>query len=237
MKIIGADTKEFSEARNRLVHGKYNGAYFYAKEIEQNIIPRVKTDRPWDLLGKRSTGSFDNAIVFLHNNAEHEKIYGGWLGKYYKNQIFVVNQPSTERYVKSLGLPCIYLPVSCDLDYVRKFRTKKTKEVCHVGNRWGWRRADIEKYVPAGVEFAPWDMKRDELLRFMAPYKKVYAVARCAVEAKALGCEVLKCQSDMDPEDFPMLDNKEAAKILQKELDKYDKRSQKAQNHKVSKGL
>ena len=33
MKIIGADTKEFSEARNRLVHGKYNGAYFYAKEI------------------------------------------------------------------------------------------------------------------------------------------------------------------------------------------------------------
>lgn len=225
MKIIGADTKEFSEARNRLVHGKYNGAYFYAKEIEQNIIPRVKTDRPWDLLGKRSTGSFDNAIVFLHNNAEHEKIYGGWLGKYYKNQIFVVNQPSTERYVKSLGLPCIYLPVSCDLDYVRKFRTKKTKEVCHVGNRWGWRRADIEKYVPPDVEFAPWDMKRDDLLRFMAPYKKVYAVARCAVEAKALGCEVLKCQSDMDPEDFPMLDNKEAAKILQKELDKYDKRS------------
>lgn len=225
MKIIGSDTKEFSEARNRLVHGKYNGAYFYAKEIEQNIIPRVKTDRPWDLLGKRSTGSFDNAIVFLHNNAEHEKIYGGWLGKYYKNQIFVVNQPSTERYVKSLGLPCIYLPVSCDLDYVRKFRTKKTKEVCHVGNRWGWRRADIEKYVPPDVEFAPWDMKRDDLLRFMAPYKKVYAVARCAVEAKALGCEVLKCQTDMDPEDFPMLDNKEAAKILQKELDKYDKRS------------
>ena len=58
MQIIGAYTKEFSEARNRLIHGKFNGAYYYAKEIEENIIPLVKTDRPWDLLGKRSTGSF-----------------------------------------------------------------------------------------------------------------------------------------------------------------------------------
>ena len=230
MQIIGVSAKEFSEARNRLIHGKFNGAYYYAKEIEENIIPLVKTDRPWDLLGKRSTGSFDNAIVFLHNNAEHEKIYGGWLGKNYKNQIFIVNQPCTERYVKSLGLPCIYLPVSVDLDYVKKFRTKKTKEVCHVGNRWGWRRADIEKYVPSDVDFAPWDMERDDLLRFMAPYKKVYAVSRCAVEAKALGCEVLKCHSELDPEDFPMLDNKEAAKILQEKLDEYERNKEK-DNH------
>lgn len=233
MKIITADAKEFSEARNRLVHGKFNGAYFYAKEIEENIIPLVKTDRPWDLLGKRSTGSFDNAIVFLHNNADHERIYGGWLGKNYKNQIFVVNQPCTKRYVESLGLPCIYLPVSVDLSYVRKFCTKKTKKVCHVGNRWGWRRADIEKYVPKDVDFAPWDMERDDLLRFMAQYEYVYAVSRCAVEAKALGCKVLKCHSELDPEDFPMLDNKDAAVILQRELDNYE-RSQKSNNHDAS---
>lgn len=226
MQIITADTKEFSEARNRLVHGKFNGAYFYAKEIEENIIPLVKTDRPWDLLGKRSTGSFDNAIVFLHNNADHEHIYGGWLGKNYKNQVFVVNQPCTKRYVESLGLPCLYLPVSVDLSYVRKFRTKKTKKVCHVGNRWGWRKADIEKYVPKDVDFAPWDMERDDLLRFMAQYEYVYAVSRCAVEAKALGCKVLKCHSELDPDDFPMLDNKDAALILQKLLDDYEKRNQ-----------
>lgn len=226
MQIISADTKEFSAARNRLVHGKFNGAYFYAKEIEENIIPLVKTDRPWDLLGKRSTGSFDNAIVFLHNNADHERIYGGWLGKNYKNQVFVVNQPCTKRYVESLGLPCLYLPVSVDLSYVRKFCTKKTKKVCHVGNRWGWRRADIEKYVPKDVDFAPWDMERDDLLRFMAQYEYVYAVSRCAVEAKALGCKVLKCHSELDPDDFPMLDNKDAALILQKLLDDYEKRNQ-----------
>lgn len=159
--MITADDAVFTQARNRLKKGKYNGAYFYAKEIEKNIVPLVKTNRPWDLLGKYSCGSFDNAIVFLHNNAEHEKVYGSWLGKYYKNQIFVVNQPSTLRYVKSKGLPAIYLPVSVDLDYVRKFRKKKTKKACYVGNRWHWRLADIEKYVPKDVDYAPDDMDRD----------------------------------------------------------------------------
>lgn len=231
--MITADTPAFTLARNRLKKGKFNGAYFYAKEIEQNIVPRVKTNRPWDLLGKYSTGSFDNAIVFLHNNAEHEKVYGSWLGKFYKNQIFIVNQPCTLRYVESKGLPCIYLPVSVDLDYVKQFRTKKTKKACYVGNRWNWRLADIEKYVPKDVDYAPDDMERDDLLRFMAQYEICYAVSRCAVEAKALGCQVMKCHSELDPDDFPMLDNKDAAVILQRELDKYE-RSQKGNNNLTS---
>ena len=42
MQIIGAYTKEFSEARNRLIHGKFNGAYYYAKEIEENISNATK---------------------------------------------------------------------------------------------------------------------------------------------------------------------------------------------------
>ena len=222
VNIISADAPEFVKARNNLKHGKNNGAYFYAKEIEKNIIPLVKTDRPWDLLGKRSTGSFDNAIVFLHNNAEHEKIYGSWLGKYYKNQLFVANQKSTYNYVKGKGLPVIYLPVSVDFEYLRPFKTKKTKKACYVGNRWHWRLKDIEKYVPKDVDYAPDDLERDDLLRFMAQYEECYAIARCAVEAKFLGCKVLKCASDLEPSDFPMLDNRDAAIILQKELDKFD---------------
>ena len=103
-RIIGANTILFNNQRNKLPTGKFNGAYYYAKEIEDIIIPLVKTKRPWDLLGKRTTGSFDNAIVFLHNNVDHELIYGKWIGKYYKNQIFVVNQKITYDYVKSKNL-------------------------------------------------------------------------------------------------------------------------------------
>ena len=31
--------------------GAYNGAYYYSKEIVENIIPNVETERPWDTLG------------------------------------------------------------------------------------------------------------------------------------------------------------------------------------------
>lgn len=222
-RIIGANTSLFNKQRNNLPLGKFNGAYYYALEIEKIIIPLVKTDRPWDLLGKYSTGSFDNAIVFLHNNVNHEAIYGSWIGKGFKNQIFVANQKITYDYVKSKNLPCIFLPLSIDISDVQKYKTEKTKEACYVGNQWKWRSEDIKKYVPKNVDFAPQDLEREELLKFMAPYKKCYAISRCALEAKALGCEVLKCHSYLDPDDFPLIDSREAAKMLQTELDKYDK--------------
>ena len=82
---------------------------------------------------------------------------------------------------------------------------------------------DVIKYVPNDVDFAPPDLEREELLKFIAPYRKCYAISRCALEAKALGCEVLKCHSYLNPDDFPLIDSRDAAKMLQKELDKFDK--------------
>ena len=57
----------------------------------------------------------------------------------------------------------------------------------------------------------------------MAEYRRVYAVGRCAIEAKCLGCEVLPFDPRYpDPELWQVLDNKDAAAILQKELEKID---------------
>jgi hypothetical protein len=57
----------------------------------------------------------------------------------------------------------------------------------------------------------------------MAEYKNIYAVGRCALEAKALGCRV-KAYDNRFPKVsmWKVVDNLEAAKILQKELDRID---------------
>ena len=222
MKIIGADTKEFSEARNRLVHGKFNGAYFYAKEIEENIIPLVKTDRNWItiMVGKKC---LDHSIYFIHNNLYPYKYN---FIKNYKDVIVVSGTPETARRVRTLG-HSLYLPLSVDVDHVKQFKPKrKTKEVCYAGRKCKIYSELVPKEVPrlGGME-------HDELLKEMGKYKKVYAVGRTAIEAKILGCEVLPYDPRFpDPDVWQILDNKDAAKILQEELDYYDKPEKGKQN-------
>ena len=115
-------------------------------------------------------------------------------------------------------------PTPVDVEYVKQFKTEKTKRACYAGNRWKFKDADLAKYVPDGVDFPPANLPREELLKFIAPYKECYAIGRCAIEAKILGCKIMKCDHRYEPDDFPVLDNKDAAKILQEELDKIDGR-------------
>jgi hypothetical protein len=70
-------------------------------------------------------------------------------------------------------------------------------------------------------------MPRALLLAEMAKYEKVYAVGRTAIEAKILGCEILPYDDRFpDPEIWQILDSSKAAEILQKKLDKIDKKEQ-----------
>ena len=119
--------------------------------------------------------------------------------------------------VKDIGR-AIYLPLSIDVDYVKQFRTDKTKDAAYVGRPSKKRGTDL----PGGIDYLE-GMKRDDLLRAMAEYKTVYAVGRCAIEAKALGCR-LKAYDPRYPDVriWKVLDNKRAAKMLQKELDRID---------------
>lgn len=220
-KIIDTSDPNY-KAYRKIFHpsgsGAHNGAYYYSQEITKNIIPNVQTWRPWDTLGMKFLRSADHAIVFLHHNLNHDKVYD-WLAKY-KDLIYVCSTKQTYEWAaKRSNGQALLLPLSIDVRYVSQFKTKKSKGACYAGNLWGFKQPDIKKYVPEGVDFPPKNLPREELLSFVAPYKTCYAVGRSAMEASALGCSVKNCDSRYEGVKWPVLDNLDAAKIFQKELD------------------
>lgn len=217
-KIFSHLDRAYIEERNALGYGKYNGAYYYSKEIVNNIIPKVKTDRPWVTINVPGY-CYDHAIVFMHRNVGIDERYG-WMSAY-KDLILVCSVKETCKAVEKFGKP-IFLPLSIDIKYVEKFKKDvHDKEMAWAGNRWSFKNDDLEKYLPkSGVDFLS-NVPREEMLERMSRYKKIYAVGRCAIEAKVLGCEVGVCDSRFpNPSIWKVMDNTKAAKKLQKELNK-----------------
>lgn len=201
--------------------GMHNGAYYYSKDIVEHIIPNVQTWRPWDTMGMKCLRSADHAIVFIHHCRSWDKVYN-WLNRY-TDQIYICSTKPTYEWAISRGKKAVFLPLSIDVDYVKQFKTKKTKQACYAGNRWGFKRADEKKNIPDYVDFPPANLPREELLKFIAPYKELYAIGRCAIEGLALGCKIKPFYHDyMDPTYWRVLDCKEAAQILQEALDQID---------------
>lgn len=219
MRIVGASDKLYCKVRMYAGLDRFNGAYYYAKEIENNIIPRVITDRNWFLIS--SLGYIpcpDHTIVFIHNNLNPERYE--WL-KDADDLILVCGVPETCEKVAHLG-KTVYLPLSVDTRYVaqyKKFRPKKKlREVAFVGRENKLKLG----HIPEGTDIIT-NMNRTSLLKQMAKYKKVYAVGRTAIEAKILGCEVLPYDTRFpDPSVWDVIDNRTAAKILQSYLDIID---------------
>ena len=192
---------------------RFNGAYYYSQEIVRNIIPNVTTTRNWMTINIPGLG-VDHSIVFIHNN-QHPEHYD-WL-RQFRDLIIVCGVPETVEKMQHLG-KAIYLPLSVDVEDVLKYKCEKTKKVAFAGRPP--KRGNIE--FPEGTDILE-GMPREYLLKEMAQYKSVYAVGRTAIEAKVLGCRIRK----YDPR-YPntslwkVLDNKEAAKKLQKMLDEID---------------
>ena len=125
--------------------------------------------------------------------------------------------PGTCQKVAHLG-KTVYLPLSVDVAYVERFRRPKIADTAYVGrlNKMQGTKLPTQVLCLSGLT-------RTRLLTAMAQYKRVYAVGRCAIEAKILDCEILPFDPRFpDPSIWQVLDNKDAAKILQKELDKID---------------
>lgn len=197
---------------------RHNGAYYYSREIVKNIIPLVETDRNWITINIQGVG-VDHSIVFIHNNLHPENY--DWLKYYgYKDLVLVCGIKETCEKVAHLGT-AIYLPLSIDVDYVKQFMAEeRTKKAAFAGRR---SKANAEK-LPADIDYLC-GMKRPQLLAAMAEYKQIYAVGRTAIEAKALGCTI-KAYDERFPDTrrWKVVDNKDAAKMLQKQLDRIDKR-------------
>lgn len=207
--IISCESREY---RNVYGAERFNGAFWYSKELIRNIIPNVKTDRNWITI-RCGNLCYDHSIYFIHNNLNPERY--SFL-KDYDDVILVCGIPETCERVAEFGTP-IYVPLSIDVDYVKKFATEKTKGTCYAG------RASKAKgiFKPKTVRLQ--NIPRDILLSEVAKYEECYAVGRMALEAKALGCKILPYDERFpDPERWQVLDNSEAVKMLQVELDRLD---------------
>lgn len=164
---------------------KYNGAYYYSKDIVKCIIPNVITDYNWITVNLPELADTDidlsHSIVFIHNNLQPNAYQ--WLRKY-NDLILVCGIPSTMEKVQFFGTP-IYLPLSVNVDQVLKYKCEiKDKIAAFAG-----RRNKINNHVPSWVDILT-NMPRSKLLKEMARYQSIYAVGRTAIEAKILGCKI-----------------------------------------------
>lgn len=198
--------------------GKHNGAYYYSQEIVKNIIPNVKTDRSWITVNSVGHGA-SHSIVFVHNNLHPENYQ--WLTQY-DDVILVCGVPSTMEKVKRFGHP-IYLPLSIDVDYVSKFKQDKRQGAAFVGRPAKRKMPGV--VLPGNIVFIE-GKNREDALKEMAHFKTVYAVGRSAIEARCLGCTVKAYDPRFpDPSVWRVIDNKDAASMLQTALDEIDARS------------
>lgn len=212
--IISHEHHLYVQAREKIGIAAHNGAYYYSREIVRNIIPHVKTDRNWVTINAQGQAA-DHSIVFIHNNVDPE-VYA-WLGRY-TDLVLVCGVPSTCRKVAHLGR-AIYLPLSIDVEEVSRYRQKTRKGRAYVGR--SIKREGVALGDVAFIENLP----RHELLAQMARYAEIFAVGRCAIEAKCLGARVLPFDDRYpDPSFWQVIDNSEAAAMLQVELDRIDRK-------------
>lgn len=200
--------------QNQSEGNKYNGAYYYSKDIVKHIIPKVKTDRNWVTIRLPEVEPPDHSIVFIHNNRNPN--YYSYLKKH-KDMILVCSTPHTYENMKFFGKP-ILLPLSVDVESVAKYRKKnKNSNACFAG-----RKSKITNKVPIGIPILS-NMPQTELIKKMSDYKEVYAVGRTAIQAKILGCKVLPYDNMYpDPKVWDVVDCSEAAAMLQSILDVID---------------
>lgn len=196
------------------VRNKNQGAYFYSTEICKYFIPNITTDRNWVTVGY-SGKCFDHSIVFAHSNL-YPHVYS-YLEPF-DDLLMVCSWPQQMDAVKQWGKP-VFLPMSVDTEYVKRFRRDKDRDICFAGR--------MEKCTDAlrhtvGLDFIA-ECNREQLLSEMARYKRVYAIDRVAIEAKILGCEVLPYDPRFpDPDFWEVIDSRDAAKMLQEILNEVD---------------
>ena len=213
--IIDHDLQSYRDRWANSGPNKWNGAFFYSKEIVKNIIPKVKTDRNWVTINQPGA-CYDHSIVFVHNNLHPDRY--AWL-KSYKDLVLVCGVPQTVEKVKGYAAHAIYLPLSIDVQDVLRHQRPKTKEAAFVGRTSKMTGCDF----PLGCAVLT-NLPRTKLLPAMAEYKTIYAVGRCAIEARALGCEIGAYDPRYpDPHIWQVIDNSEAAAMLQVMINDIDK--------------
>lgn len=209
--IIDYQHPAYQMRRRGMAGGRYNGAYYYSKEIREFLIPNIKTDRNWITINIPGFG-IDHSIVFIHSNKYPE--HYDWLAQYH-DLILVVGAPETASKVAHLG-KTVYLPLPVNKALVERYRASQDKDLCYAGRSSKFRGLKV-----SGDPLC--DLPREELLSKMAHYKRVYAVGRTAIEAKILGLEVLPYDPRFpSPDIWKVFTYEDAIPYLQEKLDEID---------------
>lgn len=209
---IDHNSPEFQRRWQKIKANKYNGGYYCSKDIVEEIIPRVQTDRAWITVNVRKC--CDHSIFFVHNYLHPE-----WYDfiKDYKDVVLVFHHNTIMPRLSHLGKQII-LPTFINTDYVKQFAREKDRETAYVGRKVS-RRGIL---LPEGIDYIE-NMPRESLLKEMARYKNIYAIGRTALEGKALGCNILPYDPKWsDPNYWQVFDVKEAAKLLQDRINRID---------------
>lgn len=217
MAIFSHLSKEYIEYCKKYNINTNNGAYYYSKEIYNNIIPHIKTKRNWVLLNIPGC-CYDNSIVFIHNNKNPERYE--WL-KEYKNLILICSNINTLKFMIEM-MPkthCILIPLSIDTKYVEQFKVKrKTKDTAYFGRL---EKCPSEILADSTIDKI-YGVNREKILKTVAKYKNVYSIGRCALEAKCLNCKVKSHRGEYKNIDFKLLDNSEIIPLLQRLINEID---------------
>lgn len=212
--IIDHTHPEYIKKRNKQGADRYNGAYYYSRDIVKYIIPKVKTDRNWVTIRLPEVEIPEHSLVFIHNNRNPN--YYQYLKKYH-DLVLVCSTQHTYQNMQFFG-KSIYLPLSLNVKQVQRYKIKnKTKDMAFAG-----RRSKMTNYVPASADVLC-NMPQTDLIKAMSHYRKIYAVGRTAIQAKILGCEIgVYDNMYPDPNFWQVLDCADAAKMLQDLLDKIE---------------
>lgn len=187
MKILGTKNPIYHRWMSRGLEGSHNGAHYYAKEIEDLILPNIQSNAFVVTAG----GSIqprkvpDGCVFVCHHNVMPVEVYGEFFDR---GILWVCSKPSTVDKLRAAGEKVVYIPLSIDTQYVEKFKAEKTRDIAFVGNFWNFKKNYIDS-LPLNVHHVG-GLPREDLLREMAKYKTVIAEGRCNMEAQVLGCEV-----------------------------------------------
>ena len=210
MIVLGTQSEKFTKYEASQGGHALNGAFFYAEEIENNILPAIgDVDVTIVTTGAtlyKSKELPNGAIVVCHDNRRPISSYRLLLRK---NILWICSKHSTVDKMRGVGEKAIYIPLSIDTSYVEKFKTEKTEAAAFVGNPWGFKKRYLNLLPKDIVQLS--GLEREDLLREMAKYRRVIAEGRCLMEAQVLGAEteVPRYEDGIESVYVEALDNKD----------------------------